>query len=152
VAHERVGLDPELDQIIQVIPLGSKDRALEANVVGPGRREGGEVVRAGEQPGAIVERRMVHGMRPPKRTATLERARRCARMHAVAVGPRPRITASIEPIRRPLRRNNRDIPREHSVHASRKALRFLLLTSEADHLAQGMHARIGAPGNRERRR
>ena len=56
VAHERVGLDPELQQAVGS-GLRSRTRqhvALEAHVVGLGRRERGEVVGADQQLGAAL--------------------------------------------------------------------------------------------------
>ena len=81
VAHERVGLDPEGEHVARLLdPLGAEHVALEAHVVGLGRREGGEVVGADERRGAGVERVAVERPRPPERPPLLERARRAARV------------------------------------------------------------------------
>ena len=56
-----------------------EDVALEADVVGLGRGEGGEVVGADEGGGAGVERLAVDLVRPPEGPAALERARRPGR-------------------------------------------------------------------------
>ena len=83
VPHEGVGLDPELEHVARSAPFGPQHVALEAHVVGPGRREGGEVVRARRAAAAHASQRLlVQRMRPPQRAVALERARRGARQHA----------------------------------------------------------------------
>ena len=77
VAHERVGLDVELEDVAVALPAARRDVALEALVVGLGRREGGEVVRCRRSAArAGVQRRLVDAVRPPQRAAALERRRR----------------------------------------------------------------------------
>ena len=61
-AHEGVGLDPELEHPALpqdrglLVPLGAEDVPLEADVLGLGGREGGEVVRPAQRVGAARER------------------------------------------------------------------------------------------------
>ena len=56
------------------LPARRRGFALEADVVGLGRGEGGEVVGARQGGGAGVERLAVDPVRPPERPAALERA------------------------------------------------------------------------------
>ena len=66
VAHERVGLDVELEHVAGALPAGAEHVALEALVVGVGGREGGEVVR----PGAAAPRRRAAPPRPADAATT----------------------------------------------------------------------------------
>src|SRR4051794_1510521 len=57
LAHERVGLDVELEHVaLGPPPSRPRDEALEAHVVGLGRREGREVVLATQERGAALQR------------------------------------------------------------------------------------------------
>ena len=64
-AHERVGLDVELEDVAVATPRRPVDVAGEARVVGLGRREGGEVVGADEGLARRLGARLVDAMRPP---------------------------------------------------------------------------------------
>ena len=63
-------------EVAAAAPLGAEHVAVEALVVGLGRREGREVVRADERGGARLQRLEVERVRPPQRATGLER-RRC---------------------------------------------------------------------------
>ena len=130
------------------LPAGGEDVALEADVVGLGRGEGGEVVGAGEGGGAGVEGLAVDAVRPPERPAALERARG----RAGAGGG----SGSCAPWRRGGRRSRRRptaaavtatssgaTPLRRRVRSSRRLGGGL----EARHLAQGVDAGVGAPGD-----
>src|ERR671915_1306340 len=83
VAHERVGLDDERQHVLALVdPLRSHHVALEVDVVGLGRREGREVVPAGQGGGAGVEHGAVERARPPEGPVALEGAADRARQHA----------------------------------------------------------------------
>ena len=79
-------------------PGRGEDVALEADVVGLGRGEGGEVVGADEGGGAGVERLAVDLVRPPERPAVLERARDGPGRHPVEVGARAGVEAGVEAV------------------------------------------------------
>ena len=88
VAHERVGLDPELEQVAVALATRRREHvALEAHVVGLGGRERGEVVRARQRRGARVAARRGrarcghHSARPRSNGDGA-----APREHAVAVG------------------------------------------------------------------
>ena len=82
-------------------PAGVEDVALEADVVGLGRGEGGEVVAAGEGRGAGVQGLAVEAVRPPQGAALLEGAGRGAGQDPVAVGARLGVAAGVEAGLRP---------------------------------------------------
>ena len=88
-------------EVAFLLPAGGEDVALEADVVGLGRGEGGEVVGAGQGGGAGVERRAVEPVRPPERPAALEGLGGRAGQEAVAVAARGGVAAGVEAVRRP---------------------------------------------------
>ena len=65
-------------------------------MVGLGGGEGGEVVRAGQDRGAGVERLAVDAVWPPERPPELEWARCRAGQQAIAVGARAGVAAGVE--------------------------------------------------------
>ena len=69
---ERVGGDPEGEDLAFVGPRRGENVALEADVVGLGRGEGGEIVGADEGGGAGAERLAVDLVRPVERPAVLD--------------------------------------------------------------------------------
>src|ERR671915_1506347 len=147
VPHERVGLDDEGQHVLALVdPLRPHHVALEAHVVGLGRREGGEVTPAEELGGARVERRAVERARPPERPVALERAADPAGQHAVAVGAALRVAAGVEPIRGRLARQHADVARQHTVQRARGSRVALV----ARHLTAGVHAAVGSPGHGQR--
>ena len=127
-----------------VDPLGAEHVALEAHVVGLRRREGGEVVGARQRRRAGVERGAVERPRPPERPPPLERARRRAREHAVAVG-----AASA---RRGGRRSPPAPPRWRSTATSAGSSAFRLRSGAGSPAwlatcPTGVHAAVGPPGD-----
>src|SRR4029077_10742259 len=98
VSHEGVGRDPEAEDVAFLVPAGVVDVAVEADVVGLGWSEGGEVVVAGEGRGAGLQRIQVDGVRPPEGAALLERARRGAREQPVAVAARLGVVPRVEAV------------------------------------------------------
>src|SRR3954453_16221424 len=79
LAHEGVGLDLELEDIVdRAPPAGARHDPPEAHVVGLGRLEGGEVVLAAQQRRARLQRGDVDGVGPVQRAPALERIRRPA--------------------------------------------------------------------------
>jgi hypothetical protein len=149
VAHERVGLDPELEDVAAAAPLGLQDVALEALVIGLGRREGREVVRAGQRRGARVERLDVEPMRPPQRASGLERRRRAAGEQPVAVRAAASVVAGAEAIRRLLGGEDGDLVGQQRVDRAQARQRTLV----GDDLAERVDAAVGAArdGERDRR-
>ena len=119
--------------------------ALEAHVVGLGRREGGEVVRPGERRRAGVQRLALQLPPPPERVTALERRAAAAVEQPVAVGTAERVAARIEA-------SPRGSQASTATSSGRRAL------SRADrpprgvagHLAPGVHAAVGAPGDGQR--
>src|SRR4051794_11146957 len=138
VAHERVGLDVELEHVACPLPARAEHVALEALVVGVGRREGREVVAAGEQGGAGMERRLVEPVRPPQRAAVLERRGRGPREHPVHVRPRARVVPGREPGRRGLGGEHRDLRGQHGVDRAQRGQRALV----GGDLAERVHAPV----------
>jgi hypothetical protein len=145
VAHEGVGGDPEREAVAVVLPAGVEHDALEAHVVGLGRRERREVVRAGEQRGARVQRVAVELVRPVQRAAVLERARRGPVEHAEAVGPAARVEAGVEAVGHRRRLVHGDVAAGQGVQAGQARQRTVV----AGDLRPRVHAAIGAPRDRE---
>ncbi len=88
----------KLEHVAVLRPGGGEDVAVEADVVGLGRREGGEVVVAGQRSGAGFQRLAVDPVRPPEGPALLERARRRAGQEAVAIAARAGVAAGVEAV------------------------------------------------------
>jgi hypothetical protein len=146
LAHERVGLDPELEHVAVAPPRGRHHVTLEAPVVGVGRREGGEVVRAAQRRRACLERPEVDRMRPPERAARLERRRRRPREHAVEVGAADGVVASAEAVRRLVGGDHGDGVGQQGVDRAQARERPLV----GDHLAERVDAGVG-PSRHHRR-
>src|SRR5918992_1262035 len=120
-AHERVGLDHEGEHVVALVyPLRPHHVALEAHVVRLGRREGREVVSAGQGGRARVEGGAVEWARPPQRPVAFERAADRPRVHPVAVGAAPRVAPGIEAVICRLARQHAHVPRQHSVQGARR--------------------------------
>jgi hypothetical protein len=139
VAHEALGFDLEGQHVAVAGPAGAVDRALEALVVGLRRREGGEVVRAGQGGRARVQRVLVEAVRPPEGLAALEGRRRSAGEDAVAVGPARRVVAGGEALRGLLGAQHDDLARQHRVHGAQPRERAVV----GDDLAERVHAAVG---------
>ena len=148
VAHERVGLDPELEQVAALRPAGVVDVALEAHVVGLGRREGREVVRAGQQRRAGVQGVEVERARPPQRAAALEGRALGPVQHAVAVRARAGVAARVEAVGSRRARPHGDVVGEQRVECARRRGGSLV----GGDLPQRVHAAVRAPGHGQRHR
>ena len=111
VAHERVGLDVELEDVAVAHPFGAVDVAREARVVGVGGREGGEVVHAEER---FARRRAARRSRSRAATTAPGRART-----ATAGGGRGRGRRTCGCARRGGRRSPPGPPRRSSTTISR---------------------------------
>jgi hypothetical protein len=72
VAQEAHRLDREMELVIVLLPGRLEDGPLEAGVLRLRRREGGEVVRPGQQRRRRVEGSAVERLRPPQGPADLE--------------------------------------------------------------------------------
>ena len=97
VAHEGVRRHPEEEEVAFGAPLGVEDVALEADVVGLGGGEGGEVMGAGEGPRADFQGAAVDPVRPPQGAALLEGAGRGPGQDSVAVGAGLGVATGVEP-------------------------------------------------------
>src|SRR4051812_33565481 len=116
VAHEGIRLDPEGEHLAGLLhPLGPQHVPLEADVVGLGRGERGEVVRAEGRGGAFVEGAALQRAWPVQRVAALERAVLPAALDAIAVGPAARVATSVEAVGGGLAGEHPDVGRQHSV-------------------------------------
>ena len=117
--------------------------ALEADVVGLGRRERGEVVRPRQGGGAGVQGVAVEAPRVPVDRALQACRAGSAVEEAVAVGPRAGVAAGVEPVRRRVALQDRDVRRQDGVEAQRVD-RLVLVGAD---LPPGVHAAIGASGD-----
>ena len=148
VTHERVGLDPELEHVGPLHPsppVRAEHVPGEADVLGLGRGERGEVV--GPHQGASARRQQpqIDPVGPVQRPPGLQRARRRPRQHPVAIRPRGRIPPGIEIRRiRQRARQHRNIPRQQRIQRPNRRRRPLV----AGHLPPGVDAGVGPPGDR----
>ena len=133
-----------------VLPGRCEDSPLEARVLRLGRREGGEVVRPGQQRRGGVQGVAVDRLRPPERTARLERGAHAAPEDPVAIGPRARREAGAEVVLRLLGHEDGDVVRQRRVERLGRLLRRRPACGpDARHLAGGVHAGVGAAGDLE---
>jgi hypothetical protein len=146
VAQERVGLDPELQQIAPLPPPGAEHVALEAHVVGLGGRERGEVVPPLQQFRAGVQRVTLHPPRPPQGAPVLEGRPLAAVQDAVAVRARARVAAGVEAVGRRRAAYHRDVVRQQRVQRAGLGRRAGVRRD----LPPRVHPAIGPPGHRER--
>ena len=146
VAQERVGRDPEAQQVALGLPARRRHRALEVHVAGARRRERGEVVPADQCRRARVQRLAVDAMAPPQRVPALERRPRPPGQHAVAVGPRHRVVPGVEAVGRRGAGEHRHVGRQDRVERARVDG---LAVVRGD-LPPGVHAAVGAPGDGQR--
>src|SRR5918995_618927 len=145
VAHERVRLDPEDEQLTLALPARRDDVAAEALVVRVRGREGREVVRADERAGAGLQRRQVGVVGPPQRPRPLERRGRRPGEHAVEVGAGERVVARGEAVRRGLRREDGDLVWQQGVDGAQGRGR----PGIGDDLAERVDPAVRAAGHRE---
>ena len=145
VAHERVGLDLEGQDVAGLLPGGREDLALETPVDGLRRRERGEVVHAGQRRRAGAEQIAIQAMRPPQRASVLERRALTAVQHAVAIGTRERVTARVEALVRGRARAHGDVRRQQPVQALQRR-RVALVRGD---LPGRVHAAVSASGDRQ---
>jgi hypothetical protein len=147
VTHERVGGDPQLEQLAVVAPLGGEHAAREADVLGLGGGERGEVVRARQQRGAGVQRLAVDAVRVVQRAAVLEGARLAAGEDAEAVGAARGVAAGVEAVGGALAGEDRDVVRGQRVEAVRLDRRARVRGD----LPPGVDPAVGPPGDGQRR-
>ena len=130
-------------------PARGEDVAVEADVVGLGRGEGGEVVRADQRSGAGLERLEVEAVRPPEGAHLLERARRRAGQHPVEIAARPGVAPRVEAVLDHAGDGHRHVVRTDAVQAARQVARQLGPRLEARHLSQRVHPCVGPPSHRQ---
>ena len=128
-------------------PAGGEDVAGEADMVGLGRREGGEVVGAGQRRRARLERAQVEATgASAARDAARERTARLPREQPVAVGAAGGIPAGVEARRRGGTLQDRDVVGEQRVERVDPSR----LPGVARHLPAGVNPGVGAPGDGQR--
>ena len=147
VAHERVGLDPELEQLsvgAAPAPVRREHVPREADVVGVGRRERGEVVRPDERASTRPQRLDVDA-----RAASAAPAPAAARSAPAARAPGTCTRARSRHAARRTRQRpaSTTAPPRHRAGA-RSAPRPGALSLIARDLPERVHSRVGAPRNR----
>src|SRR5215207_9292039 len=146
VAHKSVGLDPEREHVLGLLdPPGAQHVAAEAHVVRLGGREGGEVVSAEKCSRTGIERVAVERARPPERAPLLERARRAARVEAIAVGPRAGVAAGVETVARGFAGERGHVRGQQRVQIAERGRLALV----ARHLPARVDPPVGPAGHRE---
>ena len=123
-------------------PACGDDLSLEADVVGLGGGEGGEVVGADQGCGAGVEGVAVELVGPPEGSALLEGAGGGAGEYPVAIGAGLGVPAGVEAIRHRRCRGDGDVVGADAIEPPRQIARRLGFGFEACDLAEGMHSRI----------
>ena len=150
VTQIAVGGDLEVEMVAAADPLGALDDADEHLVLRLRRREGAEVVLAGEQRRSRGERCVVERARDPPAPPRLERRRRPPVEDPVAVAAGAGRMARVEVRRGRLCREHRDLVRQPRVQRLGRPLdRRPARHVDRRDLAQRVHAGIRAAGDGE---
>src|SRR5918998_797426 len=148
--QEGVRRHPVDEQVAAPLPGGLAQDPLEADVVGPRRGEGPEVVGAPEEPCGLLQEAEVQLSGDVDRTVAPERGAYGVVDDAVLVAPAPRVPAGVEAPFRLDAAPERQVLREHRGGLVGDQLGLQArLGLERDDLPARVHACVGAPGDAE---